>query len=79
MARTTNMSALLLASEWGLKLGGLSTFNRELAIHLAKHPGVQVSVFVLRCDHNETPAALNSNVTLLQGTRMPGYDEIDWL
>ena len=79
MARTTNLSVLLLASEWGSKLGGLSTFNRELAIHLAKHPGVQVSVFVPRCDQDEKTAALNSNVTLVQATRMPGYDEIDWL
>ena len=79
MARTTNMSVLLLASEWGSKRGGLSTFNRELAIHLAKHAGVQVSVFVPRCDQDEKTAALNGNVTLVQATRMPGYDEIDWL
>ena len=73
------MNVLLLASEWGSKRGGLSTFNRELAIHLAKHSGVQVSVFVPRCDHDETTAARISNVTLVQATRMPGFDEIDWL
>ena len=79
MASPTKIGLLLLASEWGSKRGGLSTFNRELAIQLAKHSDVQVSVFVPQCDQDETTAALNSNVTLVQATRMPGYDEIDWL
>ena len=79
MARTTNMGVLLLASEWGSKRGALSAFIREFAIHLAKHPDVHVSVFVPRCDHDEKTAALNSNVTLVQAKRMPGFDELDWL
>ena len=73
------MRVVLLASEWGSKYGGLSTLNRELAIQLAKHPEVQVSIFVPRCDQEEKDAALNNNITLVRATEMPGYDEIDWL
>jgi len=37
----------LLGSEWRSSIDGdLSTVNRELAIQLAKHPSVQVSVFL---------------------------------
>ena len=76
---TTKLRVVLLASEWGSKRGGLSTLNRELAIQLAKHPDVQVSVFLPRCHQEEKDSALNNRITLVQATRMPGYDEIDWL
>ena len=76
---TTKLRVVLLASEWGSKRGGLSTLNRELAIQLAKHPDVQVSVFLPRCNQEEKDSARNNRITLVQATRMPGYDEIDWL
>ena len=76
---TTKLRVVLLASEWGSKRGGLSTLNRELAIQLAKHRDVQVSVFLPRCNQEEKDSALNNRITLVQATRMPGYDEIDWL
>ena len=65
MASSREMRVVLLASEWGSKLGGLSTFNRELAIQLAKHPDVQVSVFLPRCDQEGENVALNNIVTLV--------------
>ena len=72
MASSRKMKAVLLASEWGSKLGGLSTFNRELAIQLAKHPDVQVSVFLPKCDQEGKNVALNNNVTLVDNwTYMP--------
>ena len=75
------MKAVLLASEWGSKLGGLSTFNRELAIQLAKHPDVQVSVFLPKCDQEGKIVALNNNVTLVDNwTYMPAKDkQIDFV
>ena len=39
----------LLSSEWRSTKGGLSTINRELAIQLAKHPSVEVSVYLPQC------------------------------
>ena len=59
--------------------GGLSTFNRELAIQLAKHPDVQVSVFLPKCDKKEKDSAQKNNVTLVQATSRPDYEEIYWL
>ena len=40
------LNITLLASEWKTSEGGLSTFNRELAIHLAQIQNVRVSLFV---------------------------------
>jgi len=51
-----------------------------LAIQLAKHPDVQVSVFLPRCDQDEKNAALSHNITLVQATRRAGFqDETHWL
>ena len=75
MASPTEIRLLLLASEWGSKRGGLSTFNRELAIQLAKHSDVQVSVFVPRCDQEEKDAALKKKVTLIQAKIRPGFHD----
>ena len=79
MASSSKMRVVLLASEWGSKRGGLSTFNRELAIELAKHPDLQVSMFLPRCDQEEKNAAQSHNITLVQATRRPGYGENEWL
>ena len=79
MASSNKMRVVLLASEWRTKRDELSTFNRELAIQLAKHRDVQVSVFLPRCDQDEESAALKHNITLIQATKRPGYDETHWL
>ena len=74
------MKVVLLASEWGSKCGGLTTFNRELAIELAKHPDLKVSVCLPRCDQEEKNAAQSHNITLVQATRRPGFDDgTHWL
>ena len=36
----------LLGSEWNSLAGGLSTLNREFAIHLAQHTNARVSLLV---------------------------------
>ena len=79
MASSSKIKVVILASEWGSKRSGLSTFNREFAIELAKHPMVQVSVYLLRCDRAEENAALKHNITLIQAKKRPGFDETQWL
>lgn len=80
MGPSTRVEFTLLASEWGSKRGGLSTFNRVLAIELAKHSKVHVSVFVPRCDQDEIDDAKKKGVTLIRAKRMPGIDDENiWL
>ena len=79
MASSTEVNFTLLATEWGSKRGGLSTFNRVLAIELAKHSKVHVSVLVPRCDQTEIDDARSKDVTLAQAKRRPGIDEKNWL
>ena len=40
------LNITLLASEWKSSAGGLSTLNRELAIHLSQIQNVRVSLLV---------------------------------
>ena len=70
---------MLLASEWNSKHGGLSTFNRVLAIQLAQNPKVAVSVFLPECDQTERDAAKKNNITLVQAEPRPGFDKMLWL
>ncbi|KAL9978787.1 hypothetical protein ACROYT_G016347 [Oculina patagonica] len=79
MATSTKINFTLLASEWGSKHGGLSTFNRVFAIELAKHSEANVSIFVPRCNQEEIDEALSNNITLVQASRKAAFDEKDWL
>ena len=70
----------LLSSEWRSTKGGLSTINRELAIQLAKHPSVEVSVYLPQCSEEDKRVAASHNVHLIEAEEMPGYDNpVDWL
>ena len=69
----------LLSSEWRSTKGGLSTINRELAIQLAKHPSVEVSVYLPQCSAEDKRVAAKHNVHLIEAEKMPGYDPVDWL
>ena len=73
------VKVMLLASEWSSKHGGLSTFNRELAIHLAKHSEVEVFFFLPKCNQAETEAAKVKHITLVQAEPIIGVDELQWL
>lgn len=79
MTSSTKVEFTLLASEWGSKRGGLSTFNRVLAIELAKHSKAHVSVFVPRCGQDEIDDAKKKGVALIRAERRPGFAENDWL
>ena len=70
----------LLSSEWRSTKGGLSTVNRELAIQLAKHPSVEVSVYLPKCSEEDKQVAASHNVHLIEAEEMAGYDNpVDWL
>ena len=70
---------LMLASEWGSINGGLSTVNRELAINMAKCPGVQVTFFVPQCNEQDKEAARKHKIDLVTAKKVPGMDELIWL
>ena len=70
----------LLSSEWRSTKGGLSTINRELAIQLAKHPSVEVSVYLPHCSEEDKRVAASHYVQLIKAQKMAGYDNpVDWL
>ena len=73
------MRITLLSSEWRSTKGGLSTINRELAIQLAKHPRVEVSVYLPECSEEDKQVAASHNVHLIEAEEMAGYDPVDWL
>ena len=65
------MRITLLSSEWRSTKGGLSTLNRELAIQLAKHPSVEVSVYLPQCSEENKQVAASHSVTLIEAEKMP--------
>ncbi|XP_074627687.1 uncharacterized protein LOC141885736 isoform X6 [Acropora palmata] len=74
------LKVTLLSSEWGSTKGGLSTINRELAIQLAKHDNVEVSMYLPAFKDKDKSAADKCKVHLLKAEEKPGYDDpIDWL
>ncbi|XP_067023496.1 uncharacterized protein [Acropora muricata] len=73
------LKVTLLSSEWRSTKGGLSTINRELAIQLAKHSNVEVSMYLPQCSEEDKRAAAAHNVCIIKAEEKPGYDPIDWL
>jgi len=69
----------ILASEWGSSKGGLSTINRELAIQLAKFSDVEITFFVPQCSDEDKNVALSHSINIVEATRRPGYEELEWL
>ena len=57
----------------------MSTINRELAVQLAKHPDVKVSVFLPQCSEEDKRNAASHNVQLIAAEKMIGVNPIDWL
>ena len=70
----------LLSREWRSSTDGdLSTINRELAIQLAKHSNVEVSVFLLQCDEEDRNKAASHHVQLVKAKKVIGCNPVDWL
>ena len=79
MISSSKLNVTLLGSEWESTKGGLSTFNRELAIYLAKNTNVKVSMYLPQCSEEDKRAAAKLRVDLLKAERKPAYDPIEWL
>ena len=71
----------LLGDEWGSSAGGLSTVNRELAIHLSIHSAVKVSLLVPEgaCNTEEIREADGYGITIVEAKERAAYDRLDWL
>ena len=71
----------LLGGEWSSSAGGLSTINRELAIHLSNHSAVKVSLLVPEgaCNHEEKNEALTYGITIVEAKRRAAFDRLVWL
>ncbi|XP_068739067.1 uncharacterized protein, partial [Montipora capricornis] len=67
----------LLGSEWNSSAGGLSTLNREFAIHLSQQPNVRVSLLVPEgsCKDEDKIKAQNFGINVLDARQRPGFRE----
>ena len=82
MKSATALKVTLLGSEWSSSMGGLSTINRQLAILLAKHSEVHVTLLVpqFACSEEEKRMASSHNVTILEAEKLEGFsDPLEWL
>ena len=67
----------MLSSEWRSSTDGdLSTINRELAIQLAKHPHVDVSILLPNCSREDRTSAESHNVKLIEADKTPGVEPV---
>ena len=76
------LKVTLLGDEWASSAGGLSTLNRELAIHLARQPEVEVTFFVPEgaCTYKQKRTAHQRyGITVVEAKERLGYDRLDWL
>ncbi|XP_015759265.1 PREDICTED: uncharacterized protein LOC107338542 [Acropora digitifera] len=76
---SSKVQVTVLASEWGSSKGGLSTINRELAIHLARFSCLEVTFFLPKCSEEDRKAAASHCISIVEAARRPGYNELDWL
>ena len=69
-----------MSAEWKASSNGdLTTINRELAIQMAKHPNVEVSVFLPQCSEEDKKDADSYNVKLIEAAKLGGFEPVDWL
>ena len=71
----------LLGDEWSSSTGGLSTINRELAIHLSNHSAVKVSLLVPEgaCNYEEKNEAHTYGITIVEAKRRAACEPLVWL
>ena len=77
--RSRKVQVTILASEWGSSKGGLSTINRELAIQFAKCSEAEITFFLPKCSQEDKKLALEHNVKIVEASRRPGFEELEWL
>ena len=71
------LKVALLSSEWRSSTDReVSAISRELAIHLAKHPNVEVSVFLPKCSEEDKRNAASHKIQLVEAGELPGYEPL---
>ena len=76
------VDVMFICSEWGSSKGGLSTFNRELAVNLAKYwkERIRVHCFVCQSTEEERQDASSNGIQLMTAQRPPGSsDPLEWI
>ena len=76
------IDAMFLCDEWKSSKGGLSTFNRELAINLAEITtgSMKIHCYVSKSDDQDREDAKQNGVNLITAQTVPGSrDPLDWL
>ena len=76
------VNVLFLCDEWKSSKGGLSTFNREFAVNLAKTASgrIKVHCYVSQSDDLSREDARQHGVDLITARSIPGSgDPLDWL
>ncbi|XP_078348623.1 3'-5' exoribonuclease HELZ2-like isoform X2 [Oculina patagonica] len=78
------INVMFLCDEWKSSKGGLSTFNRELAVNLAKTSSrserFKVHCYVSQSDERCREDAKQHGVNLITAKKIPGSsDPLDWL
>ena len=68
----------LLADEWCSSRGGLSTINRELAIHLARQPEVKVTLLVPQsaCSEEDKRQAGDYGISIIEAKKRFAVDPL---
>jgi len=76
------IDVMFLCDEWKSSKGGLSSFNREFAVNLAKRTSdsIKVHCYVSQSDELSRKDARQHGVNLITARSIPGLsDPIDWL
>ncbi len=76
------INVMFLCDEWKSSKGGLSTFNREFTVNLAKtaKDSMKVHCYVSQSDELSREDARRHGVNLITAKRIPGSTEpLDWL
>jgi len=76
------IDVMFLCDEWKSSKGGLSTFNREFAVNLAKtaNDSIKVHCYVSQSDELSREDARRHGVNLITARSRPGSsDPIEWL
>ena len=80
--KSKRVKILFVCDEWNSSKGGLSTFNREFAINLAKssRDDFVVQCYVCQSSESDRDDANKNGVTLLTAKSVPGTrDPLEWL
>lgn len=77
----SRLKVMLLGSGWNSSEGGLSTFNREFAIHLSKHFKVELTLLVPKgaCNDDEKSEARGYGINIVDAKDRHGFGELGCL